>query len=107
VIAKFSANFKNNLFYMEIIHKNNEEKGAFIASDNNVEAGQMTYVWTGPDRIIIDHTEVNPLFSGKGVGKKLLLAVVEFAREKNLKVIPLCPFAKAMFDKIEAIRDVL
>jgi predicted GNAT family acetyltransferase len=32
---------------------------------------------------------------------------VAFAREKNLKVIPLCPFAKAQFDKDASLRDVL
>ncbi len=25
----------------------------------------------------------------------------------NLKIIPLCPFAKSVFDKVEAIHDVL
>jgi predicted GNAT family acetyltransferase len=32
---------------------------------------------------------------------------VLFAREKNLKIIPLCPFAKSVFDKTIEFRDVL
>jgi predicted GNAT family acetyltransferase len=37
----------------------------------------------------------------------LVHAGVEYARENNLKIFPLCPFAKSIFDKREAFRDVL
>ena len=67
----------------------------------------MTYTWAGDSKFIIDHTEVSPDFNGKGVGKKLVIAAVEYARANNLKIIPLCPFAKSVFDKVEEIRDVL
>jgi predicted GNAT family acetyltransferase len=92
---------------MTITHSNTDSKGIFQAKVENTIAGEMTYSWVGTDKFIIDHTEVNPDFSGKGVGKQLLLALVEFARKEQLKVIPLCPFAKSVFDKTEDIRDVL
>jgi len=92
---------------MEINQVNNEKNGYFEAIENNVQAGKMSYVWAGETKIIIDHTEVNPEFSGKGIGKQLLMAVVENARENKIKILPLCPFAKSVFDKDETIRDVL
>ncbi|WP_316795848.1 GNAT family N-acetyltransferase [Pedobacter agri] len=92
---------------MEINQVNNEKNGYFEAKESNVEAGKMSYVWAGDNKIIIDHTEVNPKFSGKGVGKKLLMAIVNYARENNIKIIPLCPFAKSVFDKNEELSDVL
>lgn len=92
---------------MEIQQINEETKGLFKAVEDNKEAGTMTYSWAGNDKIIIDHTSVNPDFSGKGVGNKMLVAAVEFARNKAIKIIPLCPFAKSVFDKNEDIRDVL
>jgi predicted GNAT family acetyltransferase len=67
----------------------------------------MTYSIAGNDFIIIDHTEVDPAFKGRSVGKIMLYKIVEMAREKNLKVLPLCPFANAMFKKIDEIKDVL
>ena len=67
----------------------------------------MTFVFAGPDKIIIDHTEVNPEYNGKGFGKKMVAKAVEFAREKDIKIIPLCPFAKKVFDKNSEFRDVL
>tara|TARA_B100000787_G_C16067564_1_gene238382 strand:+ start:418 stop:696 length:279 start_codon:yes stop_codon:yes gene_type:complete len=92
---------------MEIKQRNTEEKGLFKASENNIEVGMMTYTWAGTDRFIIDHTEVKPEFKGKSVGNKLVIAAVEFARKMNVSIIPLCPFAKSVFDKTKDIRYVL
>lgn len=90
---------------MEIKHTDDGTKGFFSAKEGDVKAGLMTYVWAGEDKFIIDHTEGNPDF--KGIGRKLLDAAVTYARENNKKIIPLCPFAKKMFDKTPEINDVL
>lgn len=92
---------------MEIQQINDTKKGYFEATEDGKEAGKTTYTWAGDSKFIIDHTEVSPDFNGKGVGKKLVLAAVEYARTNNVKIIPLCPFAKSVFDKVEEIRDVL
>lgn len=92
---------------MNLEHVDDGKKGYFRSMDNNVDAGKLFYTWAGTDKLIIDHTEVNPDFSGKGVGKKLVMAVVDFAREKKIKIMPLCPFAKSVFDKNTDIQDVL
>jgi uncharacterized protein len=57
--------------------------------------------------MIIDHTEVSDLYKGQNIGKRILMELVKYARENKIKVIPLCPFAKSVFNKIEEIRDVL
>lgn len=92
---------------MDIQQTNDTRRGYFEAIEDGKEAGKMTYTWAGDSKFIIDHTEVSPNFNGKGVGKKLVLAAVEYARTNNLKIIPLCPFAKSVFDKTADIRDVL
>lgn len=92
---------------MNIEQINEGHKGYFKASENETEAGRMTYTWVGDTKFIIDHTEVNPEFNGQGVGKKMVLAAVDYARKNNLKIIPLCPFAKATFDKNQDLQDVL
>ena len=92
---------------MEILHDVQSTKGKFYFMHEGNLAAEMTYVWTGTDRIIIDHTAVDEILKGKSAGKQLLMKAVEFARNKNIKIIPLCPFAKSMFDKLEEIRDVL
>ncbi len=92
---------------MEIQQINDTKKGYFEAVEEGKEAGKMTYTWAGDSQFIIDHTEVSPEFNGKGVGKKMLMGAVDYARKNNVKIIPLCPFAKSVFDKVEEIRDVL
>ncbi|SSR89149.1 acetyltransferase [Acinetobacter baumannii] len=67
----------------------------------------MTYTWAGESMLIIDSTDVNENYRGQGVGRQLLDALVAFVREKDVKVIPLCPYAKSVFDKDPSIGDVL
>jgi uncharacterized protein len=91
-----------------IVEQINEgSKGYFKASENGKEAGNMYYTWSGSGKFIIDHTEVSPDFAGKGVGKKLVMEAVRIAREKNIKIVPFCPFAKSVFDGTPEIQDVL
>lgn len=91
----------------EITVEDNGKKGRFVIYEKNEFAGEMTFTWVGESRIIIDHTGVEEKYKGKGIGKKLFIKSVEFARNKNLKVIPLCPFAKKMFEKNEDTQDLL
>ncbi|KVV15862.1 GNAT family N-acetyltransferase [Flavobacterium sp. TMP13] len=92
---------------MEFIQNNNGRRGNFVAIEQGKQAGIITYIWKGDDEIIIEHTEVNDEFKGKGIAKKLVMAAVNYPRTNNIFIIQVCPFVKAMFDKTEAIRDVL
>ena len=91
----------------KIVLEDNGKKGRFVIYDNNEEAGEMTFTWAGKEKFIIDHTEVNDKFGGKGYAKQLVMAGVDCARENGLKIIPLCPYAKMRFDRDESLRDVL
>jgi len=91
---------------MNISHNDDSKKGIFYIEENEKRLAEMTYVWAG-NKIIIDHTEVSAALKGKGAGKQLIEKAVEFARAKHIKIMPLCPFAKAIFDKTEAYNDVL
>ncbi|MCD8902949.1 N-acetyltransferase [Staphylococcus gallinarum] len=79
----------------------------YVGEDENNFLAQMTYVPSGEGMIIIDHTEVSDELRGQHVGKDLVEAGVTYARENNLKIVPLCPFAKSVFDKTPEYKDVL
>lgn len=85
----------------------NDRKGFFYIAINGQTEAKMTFVFAGPNKIIIDHTEVNEGNNGKGFGKKMVAKAVEFARDKKTKIVPLCPFAKKIFDKTPEFQDVL
>ncbi len=92
---------------MEITIKTLDSKGFAIAKNGDVKAGVMTFSIASPQLMIIDHTEIEDGFKGQNIGKKLLIAIVAMAREEGIKIIPLCPFANAMFQKNKELQDVL
>ena len=92
---------------MEIQRQEHGAKGAFFIEENGERLAEMTYVKAGETKIIIDHTEVGVSLKGEGIGKDLVKAGVDFARQNNLKIVPLCSFAKAEFEKHAEFADVL
>lgn len=92
---------------MIVQQDDNGKKGAFFIEQNHQRLAEMTYSWAGSDKLIIDHTDVSDTLRGQGVGRHLLDAAVQFARDRQIKIMPLCPFAKSVFDKDLSIRDVL
>ena len=92
---------------MEIQRRDDGRKGKFFIEENGKVVAEMTYVWAGTVKIIIDHTEIDKSLQGKNVGKKLVETAVKFARETGIKILPLCPFAKSVFDKTPDYADVL
>ena len=88
-------------------HVTNEKGGSFIYEVDGKKLAEMVYVTAGDKKIIIDHTEVDDSLKGQGIGKGLLSDLVDFVRANQIKVIPLCPFAKATFKKVKEWQDVL
>lgn len=92
---------------MNIQQADDGKKGAFYIEEDGERIAEMTYVWAGEQKFIIDHTEVSDKLAGKGAGKQLVAKAVEFAREKGVKIMPLCPFANKVFKKTAEYQDVL
>lgn len=67
----------------------------------------MTYSRASPVLIIIDHTAVPDALRGRGVGQVLVLRAVEDARRDGFRILPLCPFAQAQFERHADWGDVL
>ena len=78
------------------LNKNN--RGSFFIEENGEHIAAM-------DIGIVDnvlsayHTEVSDQLKGQGIGKRLLEAMVDYARSHQLKVIALCPFVYASFKR--------
>jgi predicted GNAT family acetyltransferase len=92
---------------MEVKNKNDGKRGAFYIEDKDKEIALMHYIFSGPGKMIIDHTEVDEAYEGKGLGRQLVKAGVAFARENKMKILPLCPYAKKIFDITPEFADVL
>ena len=92
---------------MNIQQNYNGKRGRFYLEQDGRTVATVTYTWAGESRIIIDYTEVDASLKGKGVGKQLVAQAVLFARERNIKILPLCLFARSVFEKVSEYQDVL
>ena len=89
-----------------IQHERTGHRGAFFLERDGARLAQMTYTVAGT-RVIIDHTDVDDRLRGTGMGRKLVDAAVQWARKENARLMPLCPYAKSVFDKTPEYSDVL
>lgn len=92
---------------MEIQLEQSETKGAFFIKQDGARVAEMTFSKAGPSLMIIDHTDVSEVMKGTGAGKRLVTEAVNYARAHGIKILPLCPFAKSVFDKTPDFSDVL
>lgn len=72
--------------------------GRYVARIEGIAAeAEITFTRRGPDRISADHTGVPEAMAGHGVAKALLAYLLEDARAKGFRIIPLCPFVRAQY----------
>lgn len=78
----------------------------YVGEDEQNAQAVITFKQVDNNEIDIDHTGVADELGGQGLGKQLVEAVVNYARENNLKIIASCPFAKNVLEKNEDYQDV-
>jgi Predicted acetyltransferase len=88
---------------MEMKH----EDGRFYFEDNDKSIGEITYSHVEDGVISLDHTYVDDAYRGQGIAGKLFNAAVDYADLKSLKIVPVCPYAKAAFERKPEIRFLL
>jgi predicted GNAT family acetyltransferase len=92
---------------LTVQREESDHRGSFFLEAGGKRVGEMTFTRANPALVIIDHTEVDDSLKGQGAGRKMLDAMVAWARETKTKLVPVCPYAKAQFDKDPSLRDVL
>jgi predicted GNAT family acetyltransferase len=88
-----------------IAHERSGHRGAFVIDRDGKRLAEMTYTMAG-DKMIIDHTEVDDALRGTGAGRRLVESAVVWARAERKTILPLCPFARSVFDKTPEYADV-
>ena len=59
------------------------------------------------DKWVLTHTGVREAYEGKGIARKLVLKVIEAARAKGVKILPVCSYANHMITGKEEFQDLL
>lgn len=78
----------------------------FFAYCDGHPIGKITFVRTGPNTVIIDHTEVDDNYRHSDVELNLVRMVCQIAREQHRTVLPICPIARSMFSRYPEFDDV-
>ncbi|HEY0732516.1 MAG TPA: GNAT family N-acetyltransferase [Chitinophagaceae bacterium] len=92
---------------MLIQHKQKDNHEMYFIEEDGDILAEIIYVSNDPNTIIIEHTEVSPELKGQNVGFQLVNHVVEHARTHGMKIVPVCTFARSVFDKKPDFSDVL
>ena len=83
-----------------------QDDHSFYIGDPVDRDAEITFVSKDDEMIMIDHTEVSEKLQGGGVAGKLVEAVVNYARENNLKITASCEYAKKKLERTEEYKDV-
>jgi uncharacterized protein len=77
---------------------NDNGRGAFVIEEGNERLAEMEIAIVN-NNLTVFHTHVNDKLRGKGIASQLLYAMVGYARGHNKKVIALCPYVSAQFQR--------
>lgn len=69
--------------------------------------GELTFTHRGPNLISADHTGVPDALRGTGMAAALVDFLIADARERGFKIIPLCPYVRARYEKHPDWQDVM
>jgi predicted GNAT family acetyltransferase len=90
----------------ELDIRDNPEKHRFEA---DLGDGSMALAeYTLPEgKIVFTHTEVPPAHEGRGVGSALIRYSLDAARERGLKVMPVCAFFASYMRRHADVQELL
>ncbi len=91
---------------IKIEKQDGPNRGRYFAMVDGIEA-ELTYSRMSPHSIIADHTGVPEALKGRGVGKALVAFLIADARQSGTKIVPLCPFVTAQYQRHPEWADVM
>lgn len=77
-----------------------EDECSSLAYVDKKAAGECQYQ-EKDDKWYIIHTGVREEFGGHGIAKLLVLKIVEEARKRGIKIVPICSYAQKVLSKDE------
>lgn len=85
---------------IEITRTESWLRGRYVARVAGKDAtGELTYRKLGVNAIVAEHTGVPQALRGNGIATALVERLVDDAQKDGFKIVPKCPFVKALFDK--------
>ncbi|GAA1451334.1 MULTISPECIES: GNAT family N-acetyltransferase [Nocardiopsis] len=83
------------------------ERSRYEVSADGEVVGFSAYHLIDEGVYALPHVEVDPAFEGRGVASALMRESLDDIRERGLKVVPICPFARAYIGKNRGYADLV
>jgi predicted GNAT family acetyltransferase len=87
-----------------------EEQGdiqEFVLRVNGERLGSLEFTRPGAGVLRIEYVEVSPELRGSGMGRQLVEAAVAWAKETEMKIVPICSYARLVMQRDPAMSAVL
>ena len=92
---------------MQLQHQDNGQQGEFFKlNEDGQRVAEISYIWNDEDKIVANHTWVDHSLRGQGAAREMLDSLVNYAREKHLKIIPACSYVDVMFKRDKSLADL-
>lgn len=91
---------------MSMTVQDNPQESRYEIRDGTTVAGFVDYK-IKPGQIALLHTEVDQEFSGQGVAQQLVTGVLDAARQRELAVLPFCPYVAKFIAKDRQYLDLV
>lgn len=79
----------------------------FVLLVDGVRLGSLDFARPEAGVLRIDYVEVAPELRGSGLGRQLIEAAVEWARDENMKIVPICGYARSVITRDPAMSKLL
>jgi predicted GNAT family acetyltransferase len=81
--------------------------GTFDLLIDGRRGGHLDYDLPDPETMVVLYVEVDPELRGRRFGERLVAAAVEWARAEGRRIVPRCPYARAVMRRTAEYQDVL
>jgi predicted GNAT family acetyltransferase len=79
----------------------------FVLRINGERHGYLEFTRPEVGLMRIEYVEVSPGLRGTGLGRQLVSKAIEFARETQLRVVPICSYARAVIQRDPSMSPLL
>lgn len=85
-----------------------DRHGRYVAQIPGIDAeAELTFTRRGEHLVSADHTGAPEILRGTGAAMALVTRLISDARSEGFRIIPICPYVRAQYERHPEWRDVM
>lgn len=90
--------------HVTVVHDPDRQR--YELRDGDAVVGYTQYHPDGDTQLVFDHTEVDPGYSGQGLGSRLARFALDDVRARGKRVVAICPYLDKFLDRHPEYQDL-